>query len=746
VAQRKSWEQIAELSDAQSHGLSAEEFSHLQEVLGRPLSILEIGICSALYSEHCSYKSTKHLLKTLPTTGPRVIHGPGENAGVVDIGDGLAVAFKVESHNHPSYIEPFQGAATGVGGILRDVFTMGARPIALLNSLRFGERSHPKTKYLLSRAVAGIGNYGNCVGVPTVGGELYFHKAYNGNCLVNAFALGVVRKDKIFLGQASGIGNPVMYLGAKTGRDGIHGATMSSETFGEDSDSKRPTVQVGDPFKEKLLIEACMDLMASGYVAGIQDMGAAGLTSSSFEMADRAGNGVRLDLDLVPQREMNMTPYDIMLSESQERMLLVVEKGREQKVIDIAHRWELDAVVVGEVVKGGNVELQWKGKVVSKMPSAALTRSVPPRRHPIAPIQKPAVDWQAKVPKQPSAADLSGAWLKLLESENLCSRFPVFSQYDSTVLANTVVHPGADCGVVRVTETDPKSKKGIAIKLDCNSLYCEIDPRRGTALSVIEALQNISAVGAEPLGMSDCLNFGSPANPGGMWQIAESIAGLGEAGRALGVPVVSGNVSLNNENSDGRILPTPTLAMVGLVEDVTTCVGASFQADGDVILLLGASNPTQLGGSEYLTRILGIESGPLPDYDFKNVQLVCKLVRDLVRAGLLRSCHDVSDGGLAIALSECCVSPYGARGAKLTLEGADSAHSVGVLFGQAGNRFIVSCAKAKLGDIESACRSAGVPITGRGSVGGTAIEITDFARVDLQAARDAWTSGLNELL
>jgi phosphoribosylformylglycinamidine synthase II len=744
ATKNKKWSDQAALEDALGHGLTQKEFNGITEVLNRPVSVLELGICAALYSEHCSYKSTKVHLKNLPSEGPRVVQGPGENAGVVDIGDNETVVFKVESHNHPSFIEPFQGAATGVGGILRDVFTMGARPVALMNALRFGARDNARTKYLLSRAVAGIGGYGNCVGVPTVGGELYFHESYNGNCLVNAFALGIADKDKIFLGTASGVGNPVIYFGSKTGRDGIKGAIMASESFEEDSEEKRPTVQVGDPFQEKLLIEACLAVMRSGAVVGIQDMGAAGMTCACFEMADRAGTGVRIDLEHVPQRESGMTPYDIMLSESQERMLAVVERGREEEVLEILRRWELDAVTIGEVIEGTDVELFWHGEKVSSMPVALVTASVPQYRWP---EQCPS-DFESRhsfdLQDLPEPTDLAAAWSTLLGSVNLCSRRPVFNQYDSTVRTNTVVHPGGDAAVIRVKSRNKMREKGIAMTLDCNSLYCGIDPRQGVALSLAEACRNIAAVGAAPIGLSDCLNFGSPERPESMWQIAESIRGLAEACRAFEVPIVSGNVSLYNETRGKAVLPTPMLAVVGLIEDASKAIAAHFKKADDVILLIGATNGTELGGSEYLARVASIERGALPRLEYDLEIRHSNFLRDLIHRGLLRSAHDLSSGGLAIALAEACMNPYGAVGATLTVP-EYSGRKDGLLFAETGARFLVSCDPAQEAEVRALAASAGVPITAHGRVGGDSISIAGYASLSLSEAFERWQRGLAEL-
>ncbi|MCO6431202.1 MAG: phosphoribosylformylglycinamidine synthase subunit PurL [Deltaproteobacteria bacterium] len=726
-------------------GLKEGEFKHIKEVLGREISILELGVCSALFSEHCSYKSTKVHLKNLPTTGPRVLQGPGENAGVVDIGDGEAVVFKIESHNHPSFIEPYQGAATGVGGILRDVFTMGARPIALMNALRFGSLELSKSRYLLKRAVAGIGGYGNCMGIPTVGGELWFHESYDGNCLVNAFALGIVDTDKIFLGQASGVGNSILYVGSKTGRDGIHGATMASESFDDDSEEKRPTVQVGDPFQEKLLLEACLEVFQSGAVVGIQDMGAAGMTSSTYEMADRAGTGVRIELDKVPQREEGMNPYEIMLSESQERMLLVVERGREEEVCRIFEHWELSAVKIGEVVDGKNVDLYWHGELVSSIPVAVLTSAVPQYRWP----EKAPADYESRrsfaVSEVPEPDDLGAVWLKLLASENICSRRNVYRQYDSTVRTNTVIHPGGDAAVVRVKRDDGRPEKGIAMTLDCNSLYCSIDPRQGTALSLAEAYRNITAVGATPLALSDCLNFGSPEREDGMWQIAESIRGMAEAAKAFDTPIISGNVSLYNETKGKAVYPTPMLALVGLIEDASKCVTIHFKKAGDAVFVLGPKPSGGLGGSEYMALHAGVEKGELPALDYERELKAAALVRKLIDRRLLSSCHDISSGGLAAALAECCFGEENRLGAVLECS-AFKGRKDELLFSESGARYIVSSAPEAAPEIEKIASEMGIEISIRGIVGGDKIELKGVAAIPLDAAYNGWLKGLDEYI
>jgi phosphoribosylformylglycinamidine synthase len=744
----KLWSDTAQLDDALSHSLTEQEYSHIRELLGRDLNILELGICAALYSEHCSYKSTKVHLRNLPTEGPQVVQGPGENAGVVDIGDNETVVFKVESHNHPSFIEPFQGAATGVGGIVRDVFTMGARPIALMNGLRFGAISNSRTSYLLQNAVAGIGHYGNCMGIPTVGGELFFHEAYNGNCLVNAFCLGVADKDKIFYGRASGVGNPIFYIGSKTGRDGIKGAVMASESFTENSAQKRPTVQVGDPFQQKLLLEACLEIMGANLVIGIQDMGAAGLTSSSFEMAERAGSGVRLNLELVPQRETGMNPYELMLSESQERMLLAVRRGSEAAVLEICSRWELDAVQIGEVIEERQVELRWNGAIASILPVEVVTAAVPQYRWPesVPQDQQQRLSFVARDVTAPK--DLGAVWLKLLGHENSCSRRPVYSQYDSTIRNGTVIHPGGDAAVIRIPKSGvgKRTEKGIAITLDCNSVYCSLDPRQGTALTLAEACRNIAAVGAKPLALSDCLNFGSPQRPEGMWQIAEAIRGLGEASRALGVPIVSGNVSLYNETLGKAVLPTPTLVTVGLMADASKAVGIHFRSAGDKILVLGKTRVEELGGSLYLSAIHQMERGALPILDYDQEIRTADLVRSLINDRLLHSCHDVSQGGLAVALAESCFSELKAIGATISLQGEGALERPdGVLFAESGGRYILSYSPKDERAIQRAIERAGVEVLGTGTVGGEQISVSGIATIALSDSFTAWSTGIMRL-
>ncbi|HET9295412.1 MAG TPA: phosphoribosylformylglycinamidine synthase subunit PurL, partial [Candidatus Binatia bacterium] len=577
-----------------SHGITPDEYQKIIQILGREPNYTELGVFSVMWSEHCSYKSSRQYLKSLPTEGPHVLQGPGENAGVVDIGDGLAVAFKMESHNHPSFIEPYQGAATGVGGILRDIFTMGARPIASLNSLRFGRIDHPRTPYLVSGVVAGIGGYGNCIGVPTVGGEVYFDECYDANIVVNAFTLGITKKKRIHTGVAKGPGNPVMYVGSKTGRDGIHGATMASESFSEEKEQRRPTVQVGDPFTEKLLLEACLELMEHDYLIGIQDMGAAGLTSSSTEMAGRGSAGIELDLSAVPLREQGMTPYEILLSESQERMLLVAKAGTEAEIKRIFDKWDLDAVVIGRVTDDNEFRAVFNGAQVARIPISALTKDAPvyhrSAERPKTQDDLEQLDLSAIVEPR----DL-GATLKLmLGSPNIASKEWVYRQYDCYVRSNTVVAPGADAAVIRIKGTD----KGLALTVDGNSRYCFLDPYVGGALAVVEAARNLACVGARPIGLTDCLNFGSPENPAVMWQFARVIQGMRDACIALKVPVVSGNVSFYNETDGVPIYPTPTIGMVGLLPKVDRVITSWFKAAGDIVVLLGRTRE-ELGGSEY---------------------------------------------------------------------------------------------------------------------------------------------------
>src|SRR5438270_129266 len=664
------------------HGLSEEEYGRILKALGREPNLVELGIFSVMWSEHCSYKSSRAHLKKLPTEAPWVICGPGENAGVIDIGDGDAAIFKMESHNHPSYIEPYQGAATGVGGILRDVFTMGARPIANLNALRFGSPDHPKTRHLVAGVVAGIGGYGNCVGVPTVGGEVNFDEAYDGNILVNAMTVGVARTDKIFYSAAAGIGNPVVYVGSKTGRDGIHGATMASADFSEDSEEKRPTVQVGDPFTEKLLIDACLELMASDAIVAIQDMGAAGLTSSSVEMASKGGVGIRLDMNQVPCREEGMTPYEMMLSESQERMLMVLKPGREAEAEAIFKKWELDFAVIGEVTDTGRMELVWNGETVADIPLDPLADEAPLYERPYA-IPKPP----EPLTDIPESTDIAADLLKLMASPALASRRWVWEQYDQSVGADTIQRPGGDAAVVRVHG----SKKALAITTDCTPRYCYADPVEGGKQAVAEAYRNLCAVGAKPLAITNCLNFGNPQRPEIMGQFVGCIEGIAEACRALDFPVVSGNVSLYNEtkNEDGSslaILPTPAIGGVGLLDDWQKSATIGFKAEGEALILIGHSK-SHVGQSLWVERCHGRRAGPPPPVDLAAEMRAGDCIRELISSGLVTAVHDCSDGGAAVAVAEMALA--GDMGLRMTV--AEQIPNAGaILFGEDQGRYVVT--------------------------------------------------------
>ena len=720
-----------------SHGITADEYQKIVKALDREPNYTELGVFSVMWSEHCSYKSSRYYLKNLPTEGPYVLHGPGENAGVVDIGGGLAVAFKIESHNHPSFIEPYQGAATGVGGILRDIFTMGARPVASLNSLRFGSIDHPRTRYLVAGVVAGIGGYGNCIGVPTVGGECYFDECYNANILVNAFTLGIVKKKQVFTGVAKGVGNPVIYVGSKTGRDGIHGATMASESFSEEKEQRRPTVQVGDPFTEKLLLEACLELMEKDYIIGIQDMGAAGLTSSSSEMAGRGGCGVALDLSEVPLRESGMTPYEILLSESQERMLLVAKQGSEDEIKKIFDKWDLDAVVVGRVTEDQRFRAMWHGEEVADIPIRALTKEAPAYQRPATrPAQQDQLQFlDLATVKEPK--DLGAALKQLLASPNLASKEWIYRQYDQYVRTNTVAGPGADAAVIRVKGT----AKGLALTVDGNSRYCYLDPYVGGVIAVAEAARNLACVGARPVGLTDCLNFGSPENPHVMWQFAQVIQGMRDACIALNVPVVSGNVSFYNETDGTPIYPTPTIGMVGLIEKVALSVTPWFKAAGDMVILLGRTRE-ELGGSEYLKWVHGLTRGTPPWIDLKleqSVQLACL---EAIDQELLSSAHDVSDGGLAIALAECCVGhperPLGVR-----IETYEMIRGDASLFSESQSRIVISLKEENIDRLKEIAARHNVPMQIIGTVGGNRFTIQRLVQLPVEELRAIWSTALS---
>ncbi len=695
------------------HGLSPEEYDRVLNALGREPNLTELGIFSVMWSEHCSYKSSRIHLKKLPTEGPQVICGPGENAGVVDIGDGQAAIFKMESHNHPSYIEPYQGAATGVGGILRDVFTMGARPVANMNALRFGRPDHPKMKHLISGVVHGIGGYGNCVGVPTVGGEVNFHPAYDGNILVNAMTVGVADTDKIFYSAASGIGNPIVYVGSKTGRDGIHGATMASADFGDDADAKRPTVQVGDPFTEKLLIEACLELMASDAIVAIQDMGAAGLTSSSVEMASKGGVGIQLNMDMVPQRETGMTAYEMMLSESQERMLMVLQPGKEAFAEAIFRKWELDFAVIGEVTDTGRMVLVHNGEVVCDIPLAPLADDAPLYDRPSMPKDEYKV-WAKVEPLGDIAEsrDIGADLLKLMGSPDIASRRWIWEQYDHMVGADTVQRPGGDAAVVRVHG----SQKGIAISTDCTPRYCYADPYEGGKQAIAECYRNISAVGAHPLAVTNCLNFANPQRPEIMAQLTGCLDGMGDACRALDFPIVSGNVSLYNESKatggGSAILPTPAIGGIGLLKDVDVMATVAFKNEGDAIWLVGGTEGalgSHLGQSIWLREIAGREAGDAPKVDLAAERANADMVRSLIADGKVNAVHDISDGGLLVTIAEMALA--GGMGAELTV-----ALSTAAAFGEDQGRYVVTAAQ----DVEIA-GAIRIGTTGGAMVAGVAL-------------------------
>ena len=671
------------------HGLTADEYDRLLAMLGRTPTFTELGIVSALWSEHCSYKHSRPLLRTLPTSAPYVLQGPGENAGVISIGDGLAVAFKIESHNHPSAVEPYQGAATGVGGILRDVFTMGARPIALLNSLRFGSLDSARVRYLFAGVVKGIGDYGNCVGIPTVAGEVVFDPAYEGNPIVNAMCVGLLKESELMRAVAEGVGNPIIAVGARTGRDGIHGASFASEDLSAASEAKRPRVQVGDPFTEKLLLEASLELIHSGHIVAIQDMGAAGLTSSSAEMAARGDVGVVIDTLLVPAREAGMTPYELLLSESQERMLVVAKKGHEDAVRFILEKWDLTAAVIGEVIAEPVYRVVEGDRVVAEFPGIRLVTDCP-TYEPEARESADVISRRARdphgVPERPEEADPLWTLERLLLSPTIASKRWVYQQYDHTVRTNTVIGPGGDAAVVRIRGTD----KAIALKTDCNGRYVFLDPRIGTQIAVAEAARNVACAGGKPMAITNNLNFGNPKKPEVYFQLRAAVAGMKEACEVLGTPVTGGNVSLYNENPTGAVYPTPVIGMVGLIESLAHVTRSAFAADGDAIMLLG-DNTDELGGSEYLQRIHGEVIGPPPRVDLAGEKALVAALLDAIRAGTIRSAHDVADGGLAVALAECVMMDRAHQvGAQVDLTAWASLPLRALLFGEAQGRVIVS--------------------------------------------------------
>jgi phosphoribosylformylglycinamidine synthase II len=705
-------------------GLKADEYERVLAILGRAPSLTELGIFSVMWSEHCSYKSSRYWLKQLPTKAPWVIHGPGENAGVIDIGEGLAAIFKMESHNHPSFIEPYQGAATGVGGILRDVFTMGARPIANLNALRFGDPSLPKTQQVLDGVVRGIGGYGNCVGVPTVGGEVNFHPSYNGNPLVNAMTVGIAHKDRIFLSAAAGIGNSVVYVGSKTGRDGIHGATMASTEFTADSEEKRPTVQVGDPYSEKLLIEACMELMATDVIVAIQDMGAAGLTSSSVEMAGKGGVGIELQMEKVPQREDGMSAYEMMLSESQERMLMIIKPGQEHIAEAIFHKWELDFAVIGHLTDTGHIVIKHNGELEADIPLAPLESEAPLYQRPTAETPKQKLLDAAGIPDSTGPAE---ALLKLIGSPDLCSRRWIWDQYDSTVGGQTVKRPGAaDAAIVKLED----SNRALAITTDCTPRYCAADPEEGGKQAVAEAWRNITATGALPLAITDNMNFGNPEKPEIMGQFAAAVRGMGAACIALDFPVVSGNVSLYNETEGKGILPTPAIGGVGVLEDVSKALGYAI-AEGQDLILVG-DTVGHLGQSLWLREIAGREEGAPPPVDLAAERRNGDFIRAQINAGTLAACHDIADGGLLVAVTEMALE--GNTGATLA-EAPDAIPPHAWWFGEDQSRYVIATRDAAA--FLAAAAAAHIPARRIGHTGGKALVLPGAEAISLESLRDA---------
>jgi phosphoribosylformylglycinamidine synthase subunit PurL len=748
------------------HGLKSDEYDRIVQFMGRAPNLTELGIFSVMWSEHCSYKSSRVHLRTLPTEGPQVLQGPGENAGAVDIGDGLAAVFKIESHNHPSFIEPYQGAATGVGGIIRDIFTMGARPIALLNSLRFGSLESPATRRLLEGVVSGIAGYGNSIGIPTVGGEIVFEPSYAGNPLVNVFCLGIAKASDIIKGVASGVGNAVYYVGAKTGRDGIHGATMASAEFDEKSAEKRPAVQVGDPFMEKLLLEACLEVMQTDALIGIQDMGAAGLTCSTTEMGSRGGAGVEIDVSLVPQRETGMTPYEIMLSESQERMLLVAKQGREAEVERIFEKWDLHAVRIGRVTNDAMLRVKERGVVVAEIPNRALTDEAPVYQRPMAepeylrevqtlnldvlrrhglktvPYESPVGDGLQAVP-----SDHNAELLALLASPTIASKKWIYRQYDHMVRTNTINMPGLGAGVVRIKGTD----RALAMSVDGNGRYCYLDPYRGAVLAVAEAARNVACSGARPLAATNCLNFGNPERPGIMWQFAKAVEGIGTACRALDVPITGGNVSLYNETDGSAIYPTPTIGVVGLLEHADRVVARRFQESGDAIILLGEGRG-ELGGSEYLKVVHNLVRGVPPDLDLNAERALQALLVALADDRLMRSAHDCSDGGFAVTVAESCFDTNGI-GAEISIDGLKVARDAGInaaaaLFGESATRVIVSAVPDDVTRILERAAAAKVPARVIGQTGGNRLRIAVGGEMVIDQSVDeaerAWSTAIDQ--
>ncbi len=727
-------------------GLNDKEYQMILEILGREPNYVELSMYSVMWSEHCSYKNSKRVLKMFPTENERTLLGPGENAGIVDIGEGLAVAFKIESHNHPSAIEPYQGAATGVGGIIRDIFTMGARPIALLNSLRFGSLKEDRVKWLFSGVVSGIAGYGNCIGIPTVGGEVYFDESYEGNPLVNAMCVGIMEHEKISLGRAKGEGNSVLLVGARTGRDGIHGVTFASEELGEESEEKRPAVQVGDPFMEKLLVEACLELIEMGVVVGIQDLGGAGLTCATSEMSSRGGTGMDIDVSLVPLREEGMDPFEIMISESQERMLLVVEKDKEETVKKVFDKWELTASVIGKVTGDGMVRVRDKGRLVAEVPARSLAEE--------APVYCPEMRFPSYLEKVsplslediPEPREAEEVFLKMITSPNIASKEWVYRQYDHMVRTCTVILPGSDAALLRIRGTD----KGIAMTTDGNGRYVYLDPYLGGMIAVAEAARNLSCSGAEPLAVTDCLNFGNPEKPEVFWQFYKTVEGMSQACREFNTPVIGGNVSFYNETAKGAIFPTPIVGMVGLLENIEQRCTAGYKKEGDIIFLVGEGEPAP-GGSEYLKHIHGLLKGSPPQLDFQREKKLQSFLREAVKAGLLSSAHDLSEGGLGVALAEGCFS--GNLGIKVELSMEGSLRWDILLFGEVQSQALVTLDPQFKEKITRLAKEKGVPLKEIGFVGGKnykvevrSQEMNRTINLPLEEIKDKWRGAIECLV
>ncbi|SJZ81284.1 phosphoribosylformylglycinamidine synthase subunit PurL [Selenihalanaerobacter shriftii] len=717
----------------ENEGLTATEYDMIVDILGRDPNKTELGMYGVMWSEHCSYKNSKAILRNLPTEGDRVLQGPGENAGIIDIGDEQAVSFKIESHNHPSAIEPYQGAATGVGGIIRDIFTMGARPIASLNSLRFGELDDDRVKFLFEGVVEGIAGYGNCIGIPTVGGEVYFSESYQENPLVNAMCVGIMDHEDISTGTAEGVGNPVMVVGATTGRDGIQGASFASDELTEDSEEDRPAVQVGDPFMEKLLLEACLELIKTGALVGIQDMGAAGLTGSSCEMASRGGAGIELDIDLVPKREIGMNSYEVMLSESQERMLVVPKKGKEDIVEKIFEKWDLHAEVIGKVTDDGMLRILDKGQIAAEVPARSLADDAPEyQRESKRPSYLDEVQ-DYDLTNLTETTDYNQSLLDVLQSPNIASKEWVYQQYDHMVRTNTVVLPGSDAAVLRVKG----AKKGLAVTTDCNGRYCYLDPELGGAIAVAEAARNIVCAGGEPIAITDGLNFGNPMKPEIYWQFEKCIEGISEACLSLGTPVTGGNVSFYNESPAGAIYPTPIIGMVGLLENIEEATTSHFKDEGDVILLLGETKE-ELGGSEYLKVIHDLETGKLPELDLdleKKVQNTCL---EAIKAGIIKSAHDCADGGLAVTLAESCIS--GGLGARIEID--NNLSNSGLLFSETQSRIVISVDEKDVNQVKEIALSNNISVTKLGKVTGEELIINDLINLKVKGMKREWKESI----